>query len=330
MPCLKRVTRSGSSGSPTGDDRVAGTVSSTKTPPWSLCTEPAVFHDKRTGRHLCRDHFISDVESRVAETIRGRRLIVPGDHVVIALSGGKDSTALLMILARLLPALEGVTLSAFTIDEGIHGYREDTIRSADELVKKYRLTHTMISFPDLFGGTLDVFLEGREPEACSICGILRRKALNVGAERAGATKLATGHNLDDEAQSVFMNVLRGDLPRLLRDSGSDSQGRFIPRIKPLMFISEKEIAVYLMLHGAWADLPECPYAVHALRGEVRRMLAVLESKHPGTMLHLMESRAQIEAHCDGSLVAEPMRHCAECGDPCSGEICQLCNLKKTL
>ncbi len=306
-----------------------GTVPSA-TPRCSLCNEPAVFHDRVRGRHLCRDHFTSDIEARVLDTIRSRNLIVPGDHVAIALSGGKDSTALLMILARLLPSLGDVPLSAVTIDEGIHGYREDTVRSADDLVKRFGLPHTTVSFPDLFGDTLDAFLEGRETEACSVCGILRRKALNVAAERAGATKLATGHNLDDEAQSVFMNVLRGDLPRLLRDPGSDSQGMFIPRIKPLMFVSEKEIAVYLMLHGAWADLPECPYAVHALRGEVRRMLATLESKHPGTMLHLMESREKIAMWCAGTPQEEPVRECRQCGDPCSGEVCQLCQLKKRL
>ncbi len=300
------------------------------TPRCDLCPEPAVYRDRKSGRHLCRNHFISDIETRVAGTIRSRNLIARGDPVAIALSGGKDSTALLMILAKILPTLDSVRLSAITIDEGIRGYREDTIRSAEMLVARYGLPHLTVSFPDLFGGTLDTFLKGREPEACSVCGILRRKALNVAAERAGATKLATGHNLDDEAQSVFMNVLRGDLPRLVRDSGSDSQGRFIPRIKPLMFVSEKEIAVYLMLHGMWADLPECPYAVHALRGEVRRMLATLESKHPGTMLNVMKSKAKIEERCAGSLQTEPVRHCTECGDPCSGEVCQFCTLKKTL
>lgn len=309
---------------------MAGTIAPGSTPRCTHCGGPAVYCDRKTGHHLCRDHFIADIEERVAETIRSRNLIAPGDHVAIALSGGKDSTALLMILARLLPTLDSVRLSAVTIDEGIHGYREDTVRSADELVKKYGIAHTNLSFTGLFGNTLDAFLKGREPEACSVCGILRRKALNVAAERAGAAKLATGHNLDDEAQSVFMNVLRGDLPRLVRDSGSDSQGRFIPRIKPLMFVSEKEIAAYLMLHGAWTDLPECPYAVHALRGEVRRMLATLESKYPGTMRGLMESKAQIEVRCAGSLEGEEVRRCRECGDPCSGDTCQLCTLKKTL
>jgi tRNA(Ile)-lysidine synthase TilS/MesJ len=64
--------------------------------------------------------------------------------------------------------------------------------------------------------------------------------------------------------------------------------------------------------------------------EVRTMLATLEVKHPGTMLHLLESKAQIEAHCAGALVVEPVRHCRECGDACSGEICQLCMLKRRL
>lgn len=300
------------------------------TPRCTSCGEPAVWCDRRSGRHLCREHVIADIGDRVRETIRSRHLIVPGDHVAIALSGGKDSTALLMILASLLPSLDSVRLSAITVDEGIGGYREETIRSADDLVKKYGIPHTSVTFPDLFGTTLDVFLKGREPEACTVCGILRRKALNLAAERVGATKLATGHNLDDEAQSVFMNVLRGDLPRLVRDPGNDSDGAFIPRIKPLMFVSEKEIAAYLLLQGAWADLPECPYAVHALRGEVRSMLATLESKHPGTMTNLLASKAGIERQCGAALSGEPLRRCSECGDPCSGETCQFCMLKKRL
>ena len=122
----------------------------------------------------------------------------------------------------------------------------------------------------------------------------------MAAQRAGATKLATGHNLDDEAQSVLMNVFRGDLPRLIRNSGVDSSGKFIPRIKPLSLISEKEIATYLILKNAWNELPECPYTRYALRREVRSILSDFEYKHPGTMLHLMESKEKIEHSCAGS------------------------------
>ncbi len=205
------------------------------------------------------------------------------------------------------------------IDEGISGYREATVRSAEGLVRRLGVEHITVTFGELFGDSLDTLLKGREAQACSICGILRKKALVVGAERAGATKLATGHNLDDEAQSVLMNVLRGDLMRLVRNSGADSGGRFIPRIKPLMYVQEKEIATYLMVQGIWEDLPECPYAVHALRREVRSMLSGIEYRHPGTMLRLLENKKTVETAFQGRAVGEPVGTCRECGDPCSGE-----------
>ena len=257
-------------------------------------------------------------------------MIDPLDRVAVALSGGKDSTALLLLLHRLLPLWEDVRLIAITIDEGIAGYREETIQSAEQLTSRLGIEHHCISFTSLFGDSLDAFLTGRETQACSICGILRKKALVVGAQQAGATKLATGHNLDDEAQSVLMNVFRGDLPRLVRNSSRESSGKFIPRIKPLSRISEKDIATYLMLNDAWSELPECPYTRYAMRREVRSMLSGFEYKHPGTMLHLMESKEKIERCGKGSVMSEPLRSCRECGDPCSGDLCQVCLLRQSL
>jgi len=257
-------------------------------------------------------------------------MIDPLDRVAVALSGGKDSTALLLLLHRLLPLWGDVRLIAITIDEGIAGYREETIQSAEQLTGRLGIEHHCISFTSLFGDSLDAFLTGRETQACSICGILRKKALVVGAQQAGATKLATGHNLDDEAQSVLMNVFRGDLPRLVRNSSRESSGNFIPRIKPLSRISEKDIATYLMLNDAWSELPECPYTRYAMRREVRSMLSGFEYKHPGTMLHLMESKEKIERCGKGSVISEPLRSCRECGDPCSGDLCQVCLLRQSL
>src|SRR5512137_2107731 len=186
----------------------------TGVPVCSLCGEPAVIHQRHAGRYLCGTHLIADLEERVAGTIASHQQVVPGDCVAVALSGGKDSTALLLILHRLFGSRTDIRLVAVTVDEGISGYREATVSSAEALVRRLGVEHITVSFGELFGDTLDKFLKGREPQACSICGILRKKALIAGAERAGATKLATGHNLDDEAQSVLMNVLRGDLRRL--------------------------------------------------------------------------------------------------------------------
>jgi uncharacterized protein (TIGR00269 family) len=257
-------------------------------------------------------------------------MIEDGDCVAVALSGGKDSTALLLLLHALLPEWEGVTLLAITVDEGIAGYRADTLRSAERLVRNLGVRHTVVSFSGMFQKDLDALLKGREERACSICGILRRKALATAASRAGATKLATGHNLDDEAQSVLMNILRGDLPRLVRDSSSPSGSCFIPRIKPLREISEKELAVYLMVNGHFPDLPECPYTRYALRAEIRSHLSGLEFRHPGTMQNLIRGKDCLSSRFTGSLTGQPMNRCAECGEPCSGTVCQTCRLLKTL
>ena len=299
-------------------------------PRCSSCGERAVFFDRQARRHFCGPHFTGDVEERVAKTIRDRQLIVPGDTVAVGLSGGKDSTALLLVLTQILPTIADARLVAITIDEGIRGYRDDTIRSADQLAGGLGIEHRHVSFAERFGDTLDALLKGREKSSCTICGILRKKALADAARAAGATKIATGHNLDDEAQSVLMNVLRGDLPRLVRDSSASTSGQFIPRIKPLMFVAEKEIAAYLMLRGAWTELPECPYAQYALRQEARSMLSTLEYRYPGTMLRLMESKRKVEEACDGRIAAEPLHPCRECGEPCSGDLCQFCRIRPSL
>jgi uncharacterized protein (TIGR00269 family) len=300
------------------------------TPACSVCGEPAVIHQRQEGRYLCGTHLIADLGQRVSETVASRQQIVPGDCVAVGLSGGKDSTALLLILHQLFGSKGDIRLVAVTVDEGISGYREATVHSAEALVHRLGVEHITISFEEFYSHSLDNLLKGREPQACSICGILRKKALVAGAERAGATKLATGHNLDDEAQSVLMNVLRGDLVRLVRDSGRESSGRFIPRIKPLMFVLEKEIATYLMVQGIWDDLPECPYAIHALRREVRSVLSGLEYRHPGTMLRLMENKKTVATAFGGKAHGEPVGTCRECGDPCSGETCQVCRLRHSL
>jgi uncharacterized protein (TIGR00269 family) len=296
----------------------------------SLCGEPPVIRLNNPQRHLCASHLIADVEERASGTISERELVRPHDRIAVAFSGGKDSTALLVCLSRLLASWDDVSLVAITVDEGIAGYRDDTIRAAEMVTKKLGIEHICVSFTELVGDDLDTLLVGRETQACTVCGILRRKALSVAAHQAGATKIATGHNLDDEAQSVLMNTLRGDLPRLARTSDADSLDCFIPRIKPLADIAEKEIAAYLFVQDLFPFLPECPYTRYALRLEVRSMLSALEQKHPGTMRNLIKSKRAIEKQVDRSCISEPLRRCRECGDPCSGELCQVCSLRVSL
>lgn len=295
-------------------------------PQCPACSANPVIRLRDPDRHLCAEHLEAEIRKRVEATVRARAMICNGDRIAVAFSGGKDSTALLLLLTGLATAWDDVTLIAITIDEGIAGYREETIRSAEGLTRQLGIEHRIVSFSDLFGKDLDTILAGREERACSICGILRRRALLHAAKGAGATKIATGHNLDDEAQSVLMNVLRGDLPRLVRDSGIPSQACFLPRIKPLRQISEKEIAVFLMVRHCFPSLPSCPYTRYALRADVRSGLSLLEQQNPGTMRRLVEGRERLQNALAGVHLQDALLRCQKCGEPCSGTVCQACQL----
>ena len=293
-------------------------------PECDLCGQPAVYLDRIHNRHLCADHFASDVEERVRCTIGENTLVQPGDRLAVALSGGKDSTVLIYLLHQLLP---GADLVAVTVDEGIGGYREATLRSAEANARLLGIEHHIASFLELFGKTLDELVRDQPKRACAVCGILRRKALNTLARRVGASKLATGHNLDDEAQSVLMNWLRGDRERVLRRPGEKGAQHLIPRVKPLREISEREVALYGILKGLFIELPECPYRHTALRGEVRAILTSLERQYPGTMGRVVEGQAGLsEKLLSIPVLEQSVLACERCGELSSGRFCQACRL----
>ena len=95
----------------------------------SICGERAIISQRYFGLHLCQGHFIQDFERRVAETVQRNDMVKDGERIAVAVSGGKDSTALLFCLCKIL-AKRDVELVAVTVDEGIAGYRDDTIEAA--------------------------------------------------------------------------------------------------------------------------------------------------------------------------------------------------------
>ncbi len=286
------------------------------------CSKTAVHYQKYSNAHLCKTHFIADVERKIKRDIRKFKMVERNDRIAVALSGGKDSTALLYVLHKIFGKRKDIKLSAITIDEGIRGYREKTLSHAVELTGKLGIPLTIRSFEDEFGTTLDELTMKKDVVACTLCGVLRKNILNKAARELGATKLAIGHNLDDEAQTILMNYLRGDVERMARMVGILPGMVF--RIKPLRSVPEKEVALYGFLNDLPVSTDECPYAGEALRNEIREMLNNYEVKHPGAKYSLLGGFEAI-SHALPIPESQVVR-CEKCREPSSESVCKTCRL----
>jgi len=181
----------------------------------SFCTDRAIITQRHSGLHLCKKHFVEGFERKVEGTLACGGMVKDKEKIAVAVSGGKDSTALLFSLHRML-ANRDVELMAITVDEGIAGYRDDTIKAAKAIAGQLGIELHIFSFREEYGYDLDEMVQGKKVAPCTFCGVFRKHCLNKAAKSLGADRLATGHNLDDEAQSVMMNYLKGDFERLMR------------------------------------------------------------------------------------------------------------------
>jgi uncharacterized protein (TIGR00269 family) len=295
------------------------------------CGKEAVILQKYSGMHLCAAHEIADVERKIKKRMRQDRMVVPGDHVAVAMSGGKDSAVILSMLVETFSMRPDIQFTAITVDEGIEGYRNFSIPKVKELCDILGVPHVVVSFKDEVGCTLDEMLSRERKEAsCTYCGVFRRTLLNTAARKAGANKLATGHNLDDDAQVVLMNILNGDIERLARLRPSRVQEGLVPRIKPLMDVPEREIALYAFLKKLPFYMGECPYAHESLRGEIKDMLNDFEFKHPGTKYSVMRGFDSMVGCLKEKYPQVPLTKCEVCGEPGIRGICQTCKLKERI
>ncbi|MDY6966294.1 MAG: TIGR00269 family protein [Halobacteriota archaeon] len=287
------------------------------------CKEDAIVYQRYSGMHLCPGHLIEDIERKIKKNIRKNFTIKKNERIAVALSGGKDSTVTLYILKKIFSERRDIAISAITVDEGIRGYREKTIKKARKFTEDVGIDHRIVSFEEEYGITLDEIAgRGEEQAPCTFCGVLRRQLLNKTAKELEVDRVATGHNLDDESQTILMNYLRGDIERLARTN--TGKAGFVPRIKLLQDIPEREVALYAIVNNLEMDMSECPYANFALRSEIREMLNDFEVRHPGTKYSLIRGFGKIS---DGlSSINIDLSECEVCGEPCNGVLCKACQL----
>ena len=235
----------------------------------------------------------SNLEARLARkvtrAIKAFELIEAGDRVMVGLSGGKDSWALMQlldVLRRRAPV--DFTLVAVNVDSGYAGYRHDAIaRACSERGWEYRIEHTAI------GEIMDDVLAA-DATPCSLCARLRRGVLYRLAAEMGATKIALGHHADDFVETLLLNLFfAGSLKAMPARLVSDD-GRHVV-VRPLVYVAEDEARAYTRA----CELPVigccCPVCgdLSLKRQRIKRLLLDLDREHPGVKSSMLKALGNV-------------------------------------
>jgi cytoplasmic tRNA 2-thiolation protein 1 len=224
----------------------------------------------------------------------------------------------------------GLKLMLLSIDEGITGYRDDSLLTVKQNHLEYELPLKVLSYEELYGWTMDAIVKQTGlKNNCTFCGVFRRQALDRGANALNCNVIATGHNADDIAETVIMNILRGDIARLKRSTNivtncanSDDYESNIPRCKPFKYTYEKEIVMYAYFKKLLYFSTECIYSPNSYRGYARTFLKDLESIRPSVILDIIHSGESLGV---SESVHLPTRGvCTRCGYISSQNVCKAC------
>jgi len=235
----------------------------------------------------------SELESRLArkttKAIVDYQMIEDGDRVMVGLSGGKDSWALLQLLDVLRQrAPVRFSIVAVNVDSGYKEYQHDVIaRTCEARGWELHIEHTGIG--ELIEDILDA-----DQTPCSLCARFRRGVLYRVAKEVGATKIALGHHADDFIETLLLNLffagaLKAMPARLVSDDGQHVV------IRPLVYVGEEEARAY----AKQSDLPIvgccCPACgdLGLQRQRAKRLLVQLETEHPGVKQSMLKALANV-------------------------------------
>jgi uncharacterized protein (TIGR00269 family) len=276
--------------------------------------------------------FITNFESQVKDTIEKYNLLQKDDKILVACSGGKDSTVILHILKKL-----NYTIEAITVDAHIGCYTKENVKNIQSVCKKRSIPLHIISFRKEFGASLcyirDALKEkGTNLKSCTVCGVLRRTLLNKAARKQKATKLVLGHNQDDEAQAFLMNLLKNKLELSARMGPKTKKTEnFVQRIKPLYFMKEKDIATYSKMHNFPVYYGKCPCSTEGYRNFIKDLLNNLEKDNSHIKENLIKTFIKNKAHLQNTFKLTTMPNaCEQCNEPAAKELCRSCQILSQL
>ena len=275
-----------------------------------------------------KDNFTKKFENEVRSTIERYKLAGKRDRILVAVSGGKDSTTTLYLLKKF-----GYNAEALHINLLMGEWSKQNLRNVKEFCHDNRINLHVFSIRDEIGYSIcyvkSVVQKKARLRQCTICGIIRRNLINKKARELRATRLATGHNLDDEAQTIVMNLMKGN-PGLSLNlgplTGTIQDKKFVTRIKPLYFCREKDIRRYSEIMNFPVLYQRCPCVFSATRHEIRNKLDELEKKNPQVKENIVKNFLAIQEKLRKKQGHGALTYCKECGEPSRNEICNACRI----
>jgi len=293
------------------------------------CREPAIIELRRHNAGFCRDCFVRHCREQVRRAIDEFSMMQPGEHVLVAVSGGKDSLGLWHLLREL-----GYDADGLYVGLGIGDYSESSASYARAFAHEHGAQLLEIDLVDTYGFDIPEGSLAARRVPCSACGLSKRHVFNEAAMTHGYDVLATGHNLDDEAAVLFGNVLRWQTEYLGRQHPVlPAAPGFVRKVKPLIRLGERELAAYCVVHGIDYIVEECPMAEGNRHLGYKEALNAIEERSPGTkaafvstFLERVHSRFVDEA----TGVRDDLRPCTTCGSPTppsAAGVCAFCRIR---
>ena len=247
------------------------------------------------------------------------------EKILVALSGGKDSTVTAYLLKKF-----GYRIEGFHIDLGMGKYSEKCLESVKKLCEELGIKLYVYDIKKEMGSSMCYFRSAIQSQKnlknCAICGVIKKWILNKEARKLEANKIATGHNLDDEAQTFLMNIFKGS-PELSANSGAITKNiedkKFVPRIKPLFYVPEDGVREYSKKEKFPVVYDKCPCAIDSYRIQVREFVDGLSDKEKVNIIRNMDKMlGKIQRS------KNKINYCKICGEPARKEVCKKCELVK--
>lgn len=287
---------------------------------------------------LCKEHYLDWILEQTERFIQKYRMFTHHERILVAVSGGKDSLSLWDILWRLGYQADGLYID-LGIDEGLqYSHRSRGLSETFAEARNLKLIVSdvkreyNVTIPELAAKTM----RGIQ-KPCAACGLTKRHIMNQVANQGGYDILATGHNLDDEAATLFgntMNWLSGYLARQWPVLEANREG-MVRKVKPLCRFAEREMAAYALLREIDYIYDECPFATGTKSIYYKEILNRMEVDQPGTKLNFYLTFLQAKQNgifaptADTDL--EALHPCPTCGQATTapGE-CSFCRQIKSI